>query len=85
MRSPCAVCDSLAHFTYQCPLIISYQGRHSTPFQTHLTKSPLVMHSPDTVNITFPKPKSLPMPPWFIVPVSEDIPLNAPNSPVNFP
>jgi hypothetical protein len=25
MRCPCSLCDSLAHFTYQCPIIIEYR------------------------------------------------------------
>jgi hypothetical protein len=25
MRCPCSLCDSLAHFTYQCPMIIEYR------------------------------------------------------------
>jgi hypothetical protein len=85
MRFPCTLCDSLAHFTYRCPLIVAYRGHHSTPIQPHLTTSPLVLHSLDTVNITSPEPESLPIPPWFTDRLSEDIPPNPPNSLVNFP
>jgi hypothetical protein len=41
--------------------------------------------SPDIVHITFPKPESLPTPPWFMDILSEDMPPNHPNSPVHFP
>jgi hypothetical protein len=82
---PCALCDSLAHFTYWCPLIVAYCGRHSTPIQPHPTTSPLVLHSLDSINITSPEAESLPIPPWFIDRLSEDTPTNPPNSPVNFP
>jgi hypothetical protein len=27
MRCPCSLCDSLTHFTYQCPMIIEYRQR----------------------------------------------------------
>jgi hypothetical protein len=27
MRCPCSLCDSLAHYTYQCPIIIEYRQR----------------------------------------------------------
>jgi hypothetical protein len=55
------------------------------PYSTtsdHLTTGPASL---DTVNITSPKPESLPTPPWFIDRLSEDIPPNPPNSPVHFP
>jgi hypothetical protein len=87
MRCPCSLCDSLAHFTYQCPLIIEYRRHQLTLIQNHLTTSPHVMQvtppipSPDTVNITSPEPESLPTPPWFMDRLSEDIPPNPPNSP----
>jgi hypothetical protein len=84
MRYPCSLCGSLAHFTYQCPLIVAYQGRQSTPIQPHMITSPLVMHALDTVNIPSPEPESLPIPPWFTVRLSKDIPPNPPNSSVNF-
>jgi hypothetical protein len=28
MRCPCSLCDSLTHFTYQCPIILEYRQRH---------------------------------------------------------
>jgi hypothetical protein len=91
MRFPCSLCDSLAHFTYQCPLIIEYRRRQITLIQNPPTTSPHVMQvippipSPDTVHITSPEPESLPTPPWFMDRLSEDIPPNPPNSPVHFP
>jgi hypothetical protein len=27
MRCPCSLCDSVAHFTYQCPMILEYRQR----------------------------------------------------------
>jgi hypothetical protein len=27
MRCPCSLCDSLTHFTYQCPMILAYRQR----------------------------------------------------------
>jgi hypothetical protein len=91
MRFPCSLCDSLAHFTYQCPFIIEYRRHQITLIQNHSTTSPHVMQvippipSPDTVLITSPKPESLPTPPWFMDRMSEDVPPNPPNSLVHFP
>jgi hypothetical protein len=59
MRCPCSLCDSLAHFTYQFPLIIEYRCRQITLIQNHSTTSPHVMQvtppipSPDIVNIRY--------------------------------
>jgi hypothetical protein len=39
----------------------------------------------DTIHITSLEPESLPIPPWFMDRLSEDIPPNPPNSPVHFP
>jgi hypothetical protein len=50
-----------------------------------MTTSALVLHSLDIFNITSPKPESLPIPPWLKDRISEDIPPNPPNSPINFP
>jgi hypothetical protein len=91
MRFPCSLCDSLAHFTYQCPLIVEYRASSINPYSKsfdHLTScdaSTPPIPSPDTVNITSPEPESLPTPPWFMDRLSEDIPPNPPNSPVHFP
>jgi hypothetical protein len=91
MRFPYSLCDSLAHFTYQCPLIIEYRRRQITLIQNHSTTSPHVMQvnppipSPDIVDITSHEPESLPTPPWFMDRLFEDIPPNPPNSPVHFP
>jgi hypothetical protein len=29
MRCPCSLCDSLTHFTYQCPMILAYRQRQA--------------------------------------------------------
>jgi hypothetical protein len=41
--------------------------------------------SPATVHITSLEPKSLPIPPWFVDKLSEDVPPNPPNSLIHFP
>jgi hypothetical protein len=85
MRCPCALSYSLSHFTYRCPLMVAYQGRHSTSIQPNMITSPLVKHSPYIFNVPSPKPESLPIPPRFTVRLSKDIPPNPPNSLVTFP
>jgi hypothetical protein len=85
MRSPCALYDSLYHFTYLFPLIVLYRGHHSTPIESHPNTSPLVLPSLYTVKITSPKPQSLPNPPWLRDILSEDILPNPPNALVHFP
>ena len=91
MRCPCSLCDSLDHFTYQCPLIIEYKRRQVTLLQNHSTTSPHVTQvttpfpSLDIVHITSLEPESLPTPPWFMDRMSEDFPPNPPNSPIHFP
>jgi hypothetical protein len=34
MRFPCYLCESLDHFTYQCPMIIEYRQRQMALIQT---------------------------------------------------
>jgi hypothetical protein len=91
MRFPFSLCDSLAHFTYQCPLIVEYRRHQLTLIQNHLTIVPHMMQvttpipSLDTIKITSPKPESLPTPPWLINRLSEDIPPNPVDSLVQFP
>jgi hypothetical protein len=91
MSFPCSLCDSLDHFTYQCPSIIEYRRRQMALIQNPPT-TPLPMMqvippipSPDIVHITSPEPESLPIPPWFMDRLSEDFPLNPPNSLEHFP
>jgi hypothetical protein len=81
MRCPCSLCDSLAHFTYQCLIIIEYQhrqlalGHQPAAAVIDLTSSLADLH------VISPEPEALPTPPWFLDNVSEDIPRNPPNSP----
>jgi hypothetical protein len=91
MRFPSSLCDSLYHFTYQCPMIIEYRRRQMDLIQYRPNITPPVMQvtlpipSPDTVHINSPEPESLPIPPCFIDSLSEDFPPNPPNSSVHFP
>ena len=85
MRCPYSLCESLDHFTYQCPMIIEYRQCQLTLIQTptesmvHLTSSLEILH------IISPEPEALPTPPWFLDDLSEDSPPNPPNSPIHFP
>jgi hypothetical protein len=91
MRCPFYLCDSIDHFTYHCPLIIEYRHRQMKFIQNAPTPSLPVMqvippiNYPDIVHVTSTEPESLPIPPWFMDRLSEDFPLNTPNSPVHFP
>jgi hypothetical protein len=85
IRCPCSLCDSLAHFTYQCPMILEYQQRqlalHHQPAEAVIDIS-----SPfEDLHIIFPEPEALPTPPWFLDNMSEDLPCNPPNSPAHPP
>jgi hypothetical protein len=83
MRCPFSLCNSLAHFTYQCPMIIEYQRRqlalrhHPVVEVIDLTSSLADLH------VISPEPAVLPTPPWFLDDVSEDLPRNPPNSPAH--
>jgi hypothetical protein len=84
-RCPCSLCDSLAHFTYQCPMILAYRQR-----QLALCHQPaeviIDITSPlEDLHVISPEPEELPMPPWFLDDVSEDFPCNPPNSPAPSP
>jgi hypothetical protein len=91
MRCPFSLCESLDHFTNQCPLIIEYKHSQMALIQNPPTTSLPVIQvispipSPDTIPITSPKPESLPNPPWFMNRLSEDFPPNPPNSLIHFP
>jgi hypothetical protein len=83
MRCPCSLCDSLAHFTYQCPMIIEYWQRqfallHQPAEAVIDLTSPLA-----NLHVISPEPEALPTPPWFLDDVSEDLPRNPPNSPAH--
>jgi hypothetical protein len=85
MRCPCSLCESLDHFTYQCPMIIEYRQRQLTLIQTptksmvDLTSSLEILHS------ISPEPEALPTTPYFLDDLSKDSPPNPPNSPIHFP
>jgi hypothetical protein len=85
MRCPCSLCDSLEHFTYQCPMILEYRQRqlalHHQPAEAVIDlTSPL-----EDLHVISPEPEALPTPPWFLDDVSEDLPRNPPNSPAHPP
>jgi hypothetical protein len=78
MRCPCSLCDSLAHFTYQCPMILAYRQR-----QLALRHQPAeaiidITSSLEDLHVISPEPEALPTPPWFLNDVSEDLPRNPP-------
>jgi hypothetical protein len=83
MRCPCSLCDSLTHFTYQCPIIIEYRHRQMA-LQPQPTPEVIDLTSPSAdLHIISPKPEALPTPPWFLDDISEDLPRNPPNSPAH--
>jgi hypothetical protein len=82
MRCPCSLCDSLTHFTYQCPMIIEYRQRqwairHHPAEVIHLPSPPA---DPHVISL---QTEALPTPPWFLDDISEDLPRNPPNSPAH--
>jgi hypothetical protein len=91
MQCPCSLCESIYHFTYQCPTSIEY--RHCqlallpNPTITPPPVTPIVPPnpSPDMVYIFSPEPEALPTPPSFIDSLKEDFLPNPPNSPIHFP
>jgi hypothetical protein len=91
MSCPFSLCESLDHFTYQCPMIIEYRRHQMALIRNPPSTSLPVMQvippipSPDIVHITSPEPESLPTPLWFMDRLYEDFPPNPPNSPVHFP
>jgi hypothetical protein len=85
MRCPCSLCDSLAHFTYQCPMILEYRRRqlalHHQPAEAIIDiTSPF-----EDLHIISPELEAFPTPPWFLDDISEDLPRNPPNSPTHPP
>jgi hypothetical protein len=85
MRCPCSLCDSLAHFTYQCPTIVEY--RQCQLAQLHQPAGSLIdLTSPlADLHIISPEPEAFPTPPWFLDDSFEDLPRNPPNSPAHSP
>jgi hypothetical protein len=85
IRCPCSLCDSLAHFTYQCPMIIEYRQRHLALLHRPV-EAVIDLTSPlEDLHVISLEPEALPMPPWFLDDVSEDLPRNPPNSPAHSP
>jgi hypothetical protein len=85
MRFPCTLCESLDHFTYQCPMIIEYRQRQLTLIQTPTESIVDLTSSLEILHIISPEPEALSMPLWFLDDLSEDSLLNPPNSPIHFP
>jgi hypothetical protein len=90
MRCPCSLCESLDHFTYQCPMIIEYRHRQMALIQNPTPPPPIEPVSTptpslDVVHIFSLEPEALPTPPWFLDDLYEDLPPNPPNSPIHFP
>jgi hypothetical protein len=91
MRCPCTLCESLDHFTYQCPMIIEYRHRQMALIQNHTPPPPAESVNTLTPSLevySYPfslEPEALPTPPWFLDDLYEDLPPNPPNSPVHFP
>jgi hypothetical protein len=80
LRCPCSLCDSLAHFTYQCPMILAYRQRQLS-LRHQLTEVIINLTLPlEALQVISPEPEALPMPPWFLNDVSEDLPRNPPYS-----
>jgi hypothetical protein len=85
MRCPFSLCDSLAHFTYQCPMILAYRQRQLS-LRHQPTEVIIDITSPlEDFHVISPELEALPTPPWFLDGVSEDLPHNPPNSPVHSP
>jgi hypothetical protein len=63
MRCPCSLCESLDHFTYQCPMIIEYKKRQMTLLQRPTESMVDLTLSLKILHLISPKPEALPMPP----------------------
>jgi hypothetical protein len=85
MRCPCSIYDLLAHFTYQCPIILAYRQLQLT-LRHQLVAAVANLTSPlEDFYVISPEPEALPMPPWFLYGISEDLPRNPPKSPTHSP
>jgi hypothetical protein len=85
MRFPCSLYNSLAHFTYQYPMILTYR-QHQWALCHRPTEAIIDITSPlEDFHVISPEPEALPTPPWFLDGVSEDLPHNPPNSLVHYP
>jgi hypothetical protein len=68
MKFPFSLCESIDHFTYQCPIIIEYKHHQLAPIQNHTPPPPTdpinsLTPSIDMVHIFPPEPEALPSPP----------------------
>ena len=82
MRRPCSICNSLAHFEYQCPMILEYRQRQLTLLYRPTEAIIDITSSLEDLHVISPEPEALPMPPWFLDDLSKDLP---PNSPAHSP
>jgi hypothetical protein len=85
MRCPCSLCDSLAHFTYQCPMILEYRERQLALLHRPAEAIIDITSSLENLHVISPEPEALPTPPWFLDDISEDLTPNPPNSPAHSP
>jgi hypothetical protein len=85
MRCPCSLCDSLAHFTYQCPMILEYRQRQLALLHRPTEVIIDIASSLEDLHFISPELEALPTPPWFFNDASEDLPCNPPNSPSHSP
>jgi hypothetical protein len=83
MRCPCSLCDSLDHFTYQCPMILEYR-QHQLALLHQPAEAILdITSSLEDLHVISSEPKALLMPPWFFNDIFEDLRHNSPNSPTH--
>ena len=64
-------------------MIIEYR-RHQLALRHHLVEEVIALTSSlEDLHVISPEPAALPMPPWFLDDLSEDLPRNPPNSPAH--
>jgi hypothetical protein len=85
MRCPFSLCDSLAHFTYQCPMILEYRQCQFSLIHQPTEAITDITSSLEDLHVISPKLEALPTPPWFLDDISKDLPRNPPNSPAHSP
>jgi hypothetical protein len=85
MGRPCSLCDSLSHFTYQCPMILEYRQRQLALLHQPAEAIIDITSSLEDIHVISPEPEALPTPLWFLDDTSKDLPPNSPNSPAHFP
>jgi hypothetical protein len=85
MIFPCSLCDSLAHFTYQCPMILEYRQCQLALLHQPTEATIDITSSLEDLHVISPDPEALSTPPWFFNDVSKDLPHNPPNSPTHSP